>query len=61
MEPLAKGAQRGSFLWQVGASMHGSPQGALLKVSLSGTKVVAGARMMTSPYASRAPFKGGFK
>lgn len=37
--------------------MPGTPQGALLKVSLSGTKVVIGARPMTSPYSCRSPLQ----
>lgn len=34
--------------------------GSLLKVSLSGTKVVIGARPMTSPYSCRSPLQRRF-
>lgn len=36
--PREKDVQRGAFLWQVGRDILGNPPGALLKVSIPGTK-----------------------
>lgn len=57
--PLEKEAQQGAS-WAGGQGQPRDPSGALLKVHLPGTKIIIGARPMTSPYSRRSPLQRRF-